>query len=80
MARVPNLNCKSLLALRQNPRVADIENGACDDERFFVHLHDAWTFTHDPYSVTRTRSFSRAADAVQAVRAAVAADTWLVQP
>ena len=76
MTRVANLRSKTLTTLRQNPRVADIENEGCDDERFFVHLTDAWSYTWDPCSVTHSRSFSRAAEAVQAVRDAVPANQW----
>ena len=76
MPRIPDLHSKALQALRQNPRVANIENEGCDDERFFVHLNAAWTYTYDPHQVIHTRSFARAADALKAVRDAVPAATY----
>jgi len=79
MTRIANLRSKTLASLRQNPRVSDIEAEGCDDERFFVHLTPEWSYTWDPCSVTHSRSFSRAADAVKAVRSAVLASQWPVQ-
>jgi hypothetical protein len=74
--RTANLRSKTLTALRRDPRVEDIENEGCDDERFFVHLKTEWSYTQDPRAVTHSQSFSRAADAVKAVRSAVPASEW----
>lgn len=76
MSRLANLRSKTLVALRDNPRVDEIENEGCDDERFFVHLKPEWSYTWDPHAVTHSRSFSRASEAVKAVRDAVPASEW----
>jgi hypothetical protein len=79
MAKLANLKSKALTALRQNSKVADIENEGCDDERFFVHLTENWSYTWDPCQVTHSRSFTRATDAAKAVRDAVPASQWPVR-
>jgi hypothetical protein len=60
----------TILKIKADKRVDDVEGEGLDDGRFFVHLKDGFDFGTDPYQVVRTKSFERAVDALKAVRSA----------
>ena len=56
--------------LMRSLKVADVEDEALDDGRFFVHLREGWDFGSDPWQRIGTRSFGSVREADAAVRAA----------
>ena len=60
---VANLTSQQLRKLNSYDAVEDIEDGALDDGRFFIHLRDGYDWHADPHQIQRTKSFDSYSDA-----------------